>query len=647
VAARVHRAGPVVPTDGAAVALRPLPAGDVSITGGFWADRLRINRERTIPHGFEQLDRAGNFHDLRLAAGASGSYRALGLMFGAPFPFLDSDVYKWLEAAGWELGREGSEELEREADVAIDLVTRAQRPDGYLNSFVQVLAPAQAYVDLRWGHELYCVGHLIQAAIAWKRALGDDRLLEVAVRAADSVERALGPTGREAVDGHPEIEMALVELYRTTGDRRHLEAAARFVERRGHGLLGSDRFGAAYWQDHATVRTAPTVAGHAVRQLYLDCGAVDVATELGDTELLEAVHRRWRDMIATRTYLTGGLGSRHRDESFGDPYELPPDRAYAETCAAIASVMLAWRLLLATGDPACSDVIERTMLNGILPAIDRSGTSFFYVNPLQRRTSRVAADAGAGERQAWYPCSCCPPNLMRTLSSWEQLLATRDARGIQIQQYAEADLGAAVEGGEVRLAVKTGYPWTGRVTIDVVAAPSGPWTLALRRPAWAREARIAWPGEEPGQGGSSRTSVWSPGDRVVLELDLEPRIVAGDARIDAIRGCVALERGPLVYCFESADLPAGAVLEDVCVEPAAVPIPEPRPDLLDGAVGLAIRATRPALHDHRWPYEESSHDPAAPSSAPIREIRAVPYLAWANRGPGAMRVWIPRDGGAA
>ena len=646
----VRWAGSVLPTDAAAVALRPLRAEDVSITGGFWAERLRVNREHTIPHGFDQLDRAGNLHDLRLAAGATGSYRALGLMFGAPFPFLDSDVYKWLEAAGWELGREGSAELERQADIAIDLIARAQRPDGYLNSFVQVLAPAKAYVDLRWGHELYCIGHLIQAAIAWKRALGDDRLLEVAVRAAESLERALGPEGRNAIDGHPEIEMALVELYRTTGDRRHLETAAVFLERRGHGLLGSDRFGAAYWQDHATVRAAPTVAGHAVRQLYLDCGAVDVATELGDTELLEAVHRRWRNMVATRTYLTGGLGSRHRDESFGDPYELPPDQAYAESCAAIASVMLAWRLLLATGDPSCADVIERTMLNGILPAIGRTGTSFFYVNPLQRRTVPAAADAGADERQAWYPCACCPPNLMRTLSSWEQLLATTDARGIQIQQYAEADVRADVPWGEVRLAMTTGYPWTGRVTIDIVAAPTEPWTLTLRRPAWAREAEVAWPGGGPGDGpgrdGSSRTSIWRPGDCVVLELDMEPRIILPDARIDAIRGCVALERGPLVYCVETADLPPGAMLEEFRLEPAVVPVPDPRPELLDGAVGLSVSATRRPLDDHAWPYEETSPDLSLQSPVETEEIRAIPYLAWANRGPGAMRVWIPRDGGA-
>jgi uncharacterized protein len=640
-----RRAGAVLPTGDAAVALRPLLAGDVSITGGFWADRLRINRERAIPHGFEELDRAGNFHNLRLAAGAPGSYRALGLMFGAPFPFLDSDVYKWLEAAGWELGREESAELRQNADGAIELVARAQRPDGYLNSFVQVLAPDQAYRDLRWGHELYCVGHLIQAAIAWQRSLGDDRLLAVAIRAAESVERELGPAGREGVDGHPEIEMALVELYRTTGDRRHLDAAARFIERRGHGLLGSDRFGAAYWQDHATVREAPTVAGHAVRQLYLDCGAVDVAVELGDGGLLEAVHGRWHDMVATRTYVTGGLGSRHRDESFGDPYELPPDRAYAETCAAIAGVMLAWRLLLATGDPTCADVIERTILNAILPAIDRAGTSFFYVNPLQRRTVRASADPGSGERHGWYPCACCPPNIMRTLSSWEQLLVTSDPGGVRIQQYADADIRVDVGGGEARLVMTTGYPWAGRITIEVVSAPAGPWTLALRKPAWAPAARVGWPDVESGGEALSRTAVWRAGDRVELDLDMEPRIVAPDARIDAVRGCVAVERGPLVYCIESADLPVGAMLEDVRLGTATEPVAEPRSDLLDGAVGVALRGTRREANGDARPFAEASPDASSTAGPANEEIRAIPYLAWANRGSGAMRVWIPRDRG--
>ena len=417
----------VRPTAAAIARLRPLAAGDVRVTGGFWGERLRTNRERTIPHGLEQLRLAGNLSNLQLAAGAHGRYRALGEATGVIFPFLDTDVYKWLEAVGWELGRERDSVLAGSADEVIGLVERAQREDGYLNTYVQVVTPGREYEDLAWGHELYSFGHLIQAAVAWHRALGDDRLLRVATRAADEIDRALGPRGRDAIDGHPEVEMALVELFRTTGERRYLELAARMIDLRGHGLLGVGRFGSAYWQDHAPVRDASSVAGHAVRQLYLDAGAVDVATELGDSQLLDAVVRRWRDMLETRTYLTGGLGSRHRDEAFGDPFELPPDQAYAETCASIASVMLAWRLLLATGDPDHADLIERTAYNGVLPGLSLDGTGFFYVNALQRRTERAFEDERSGTRKPWFACACCPPNVMRFLSSWQQYLATADA----------------------------------------------------------------------------------------------------------------------------------------------------------------------------------------------------------------------------
>ncbi|HEY4188932.1 MAG TPA: beta-L-arabinofuranosidase domain-containing protein [Candidatus Limnocylindrales bacterium] len=641
--------GLVVPSAGAISALRPLDAAGTRITGGFWADRQRVNRERSIPFGFEQLDRAGNFHNLRLAAGASGKYQALGVMFDTPFPFLDSDVYKWLEAAGWELGRGGDPALQASADAAIELVAKAQRQDGYLNTFVQVLKPGREYADLRWGHELYCYGHLIQAAVAWHRALGDDRLLEVALRAVGSVRRELGPDARQDIDGHPEIEMALVELYRVTGDRRHLELAAAFIDRRGYGSLGTDRFGAAYWQDHAPVREAETVAGHAVRQLYLDCGAVDVATELGDQQLLDAVLLRWRDMVATRSYLTGGVGSRHRDEAFGDPFELPPDQAYTESCAAIASVMLAWRLLLATGDPACADVIERTMTNGVLPGIGLDGTSFFYVNPLQRRTERVAAGAGEGERHEWYACACCPPNLMRTLSSFQQLLATTDAGGVQLHQYAQAEVTASAAGGAVRLSIATAYPWDGRVTVDVLEAPEAAWTLTLRRPAWAEGATVAWPGSSGGAdvaaaGTVSRTGAWRAGDRVVLDLPMRPRLTVPDPRIDAVRGSVAVERGPVVYCVETADLPAGIDLEDVAVDPSAAGLEEVgRDDLVDGAVGLTIGATHltPAAPD--WPYRADPQGARPHGDTPIG-VGAIPYFAWANREVAAMRVWLPTTG---
>ena len=622
----------VRPSDHALGTLRPLGAAQVRLDGGFWGDRQSMNRVRTIPHGFAQLGAAGTLDNLRLAAGAQGTYQALQDSSGSAFPFLDSDVYKWLEAAGWELGRARDPLLAADADVAIALVEAAQRPDGYLNSYVQVVTGGEPFQDLAWGHELYCLGHLIQAAVAWQRSLGDGRLLAVARREADAVDRALGPGARDAIDGHPEVEMALVELWRVTGEDRYLALAARQIDLRGHGLLGDGRFGRGYWQDHRPVREAATVTGHAVRQLYLDAGAVDVAVENDDEDLLAAVQRRWHDMVATRAYVTGGLGSRHRDEAFGDPYELPPDRAYAETCAAIASVMLSWRLLLATGEARFADQIERTAFNGLLSGLSLDGTHFFYVNPLQRRSSRSAATHGDGARQPWYPCACCPPNLMRFIASWEQYLATADADGIQLHQYAPAEVEAAAGGGAVRLAIETGYPWAGGVAVRFVEAPGADWTLSMRVPPGAGAATVAVNGEPAvvGERVVSLRRPWTSGDLVTLDLRLPVRVTPSDRRIDATRGCVVLERGPIVYAIETADLADGVKLEDVEVDPGVTPEPEPRDDLAGGMIGLALPG---AVH-------------GSPSAETLA-VRAIPYYAWANRRPEAMRVWIPATRGDA
>jgi DUF1680 family protein len=626
IAGGIASASSVRPSPAARASLRPLGAAQVGVHGGFWAERLRTNRERTIPHGFDQLRRAGTLHNLRMAAGAPGEYRASADSGGALLPFLDSDVYKWLEAVGWELGTADDPGLREAADEAIGVVAAAQRPDGYLNSFVDVVRDGQPYTDLAWGHELYCVGHLVQAAVAWHRTLGDDRLLEVAVRAVDHADRALGAGGRDGIDGHPGIEMALVELARVTGEQRYLALAARMLDLRGGGLLGDGRFGPAYWQDHAPVRTAAEVAGHSVRQLYLDCGAVDVAVESGDEALLTAVLRRWQDMVRTRRYLTGGLGSRHRDEAFGDPYELPPDRAYAETCAAIASVMLGWRLLLATGEAGFADDIERAMYNGVLSGLSRSGTEFFYVNPLQRRTHRTVGPVGHDRRMPWQACACCPPNLMRLLSSWRQYLATGDDSGVQVHQYATADVRSLVGDAEVEISVRTDYPWDGRITVHIVRTPEQPWTLSLRVPGWCGSGTLAVAGDEPAPvaaGYARRTRAWQPSDRVVLDLDLRLRRTEPDPRVDAVRGCVAFERGPVVYCVESADLPDSVLLEDLRWDPGREPWAVARPDLGDGTVGVDVPAREAGT--------------GAELVAP-----AVPYYAWANRGVGGMRVWLPR-----
>jgi DUF1680 family protein len=616
----------VKPSATAKSRLRPLGAPQVTITDGFWADRLRTNREATIPHGYDQLGRSGALGNLRLAAGADGHYSAKTDTSGATFPFLDSDVYKWLEAVGWELGRAPDAALSAAADEAIALVAAAQLPDGYVNSYVQVIGGGVPHVDLAWGHEFYCVGHLIQAAIAWHRALDDDRLLDIAVKAADRVDREFGPGARSGIDGHPGIEMALVELTRATGEPRYLTLAARMLELRGQGLLGAGRFGSEYWQDHAPVRDAATVAGHAVRQLYLDCGAVDVAVELGDDDLLASVQRRWDDMVATRTYLTGALGSRHRDEAFGDPYELPPDRAYAETCAAVASVMLAWRLLLATGEARYADAIERTIYNAVLPGISRSGTRFFYTNPLQRRTHRAADTSGHGERTPWNACACCPPNVMRLLSSWQQYLATSHDTGLQIHQYATGEIDADLAGGGLRVSMRADYPRAGRVTVHIDQTPDEAWVLSLRVPGWCRSGSVTDPvGTRPVTGGTTVTIErrWSVGDAVVLDLDMPVRLTEPDARVDAVRGCVAVERGPLVYCVESADLPPAIELEDLVWDAGREPVAVERTDLGEPVIGVDV----PLRHRD--------------GSGALR-VGAIPYYMWANRRVGAMRVWLPR-----
>jgi Uncharacterized protein conserved in bacteria len=630
--------------------LTPLPSPP-QIDAGFWGHRLSVNREVTIPHGFEQLERAGNFHNLRLAAGAmNGEYRWFGMASDGPLPFLDSDVYKWLEAVAWELGRDPEPALARSADELISLVEAAQRDDGYLNTYVQVLGGGRAYRDLRWGHELYTIGHLVQAAVAWVRAAGDERLLRVAKRAVASIERELGAGQRDGIDGHPEIEMALVELYRTTGEAGHLQLARRLIDARGRGLLGADRFGPEYWQDHKPVREAPNVAGHAVRQLYLDCGAVDVAVEMGDAALLDAVVGRWDDMLATRSYVTGGLGSRHKDESFGVPFELPPDRAYAETCASIASVMLAWRLLLATGRADCADVIERTMFNGVMPGISLDGRAFFYVNTLHRRDGSLPAGPGDGMRAAWFPCACCPPNLMRTFSSWEQYLATTDGAGLQLHQYASAQVQADVGGGRVRLAVETDYPWDGRVEIRILEAHGMPWTLSLRVPGWCRGGTAAVNGEAgrdfSGASPVEERRTWRAGDRVVIELAMPPRVTEPDRRVDAVRSCVAIERGPLVYCVEEVDQPAGTLLDQVELTPPVRPGAVDRPEIGTGMVGLSVPALQHEVERAAWPYRDAtSNDELGQEREPSSErldLAAIPYFAWANRATGAMRVWLPR-----
>jgi uncharacterized protein len=518
--------------------VRPLGTEHVQIEAGYWADRQRINREETLLAGHRQLERTGTLDNLRIAAGRlAGTFRGL--------VFVDSDVYKWLEAVSWELARGPTPELARLAAETIDVIAAAQQEDGYLNSYYQIVAPDRRFTDPQMGHELYCAGHLIQAAVAHARATGSTALLQVAVRFADYLDDMFGPGRRPYLEGHPEIEMALVELYRLTGRERYLKLAGHFIDQRGYGLVGPVSFGAAYYQDHRPVRDASTVTGHAVRALYLCAGVTDAYLETGDETLLAAQVRQWDDMVSKKLYLTGGVGSRHRDEAFGDPYELPPDRAYCETCAAIASVMWSWRLLLATGEARYADLIERTLYNGFAAGLSLDGRSYYYTNPLHVRsgheTQSSQGSGTAARREPWYTCACCPPNIMRLISSLGHYLATTDDDGVQIHQYVAGTVRTgATDGPAATLRVRTDYPWSGSVQIDVEETADEEWALSLRTPAWSHHTTVSVEGSDAAAEHDQRGYLrirrrWRPGDRVSLELDLAARLTAPHPRVDAVR----------------------------------------------------------------------------------------------------------------
>jgi DUF1680 family protein len=644
-----HTATPVLPTADAHLTLRPLPTGDARITGGFWALRQERNGRDAVRSGYQQLETAGNFRNLRIAAGLEEG-EAVGPIF------MDSDVTKWLEAVAWEYGRAPAEDLLDLQREVTALYAQAQADDGYLDSVQQVRGNGERYTDLKWSHEMYCAGHLYQAAVAQHRATGDTGLLEVAIKNADHLVRTFGPGDDHVqdVDGHPVVEMGLVELYRETGNRDYLDLAHWFVDARGHGIIERAGGEPTYFSDRVPSRQATTVEGHAVRAVYLAAGAVDVAIETGDTELLAASETQFADMMATKAFITGGLGARWDWEAFGDPYELPTDRGYAETCAAIGGVQWAWRLLLATGKPVYADAIERLLYNAFLAGVSLAGTEYFYVNPLQQRDHAHQDEnrSPAHGRRGWFDCACCPPNIMRTFASLDGYLATATDGGLQVHQYAAADL------GPVR--VETDYPHEGRVRVTVTE--DGPLALGLRIPAWSDTTTVTGP-----DGSASPTAgtlhvvdrEWSAGETVELVFDTTPHRYVADARIDAARGQVAIERGPLVYAVEQADQ-QGFTVDDLTVDVDAPITEERRDDLLDGVVTLRIPGHAPTEHvQPAWPYQRldgpggattardaTSVDDAAGPQGAITGLQAVtatavPYYAWANRGAAPMRVWLP------
>jgi uncharacterized protein len=617
--------------------LRPVALGAVTIDDAFWTPRMRTNRESTLPSQYCLLRETGRIDNLLRAAGTmDGAFQ--GRFFN------DSDVYKWLEAASWALagGPDADPDLVAMIDEAISAVEDAQRADGYLNSYFTGERADQRWTDFDF-HEMYCAGHLIQAAVAHHRVTGSTRLLDVATRFADHIDATFGAEQdkRIGTDGHPEIEMALVELARETREPRYLNLAQFLITVRGHGVLGDayGRFGPKYHQDHQPFSDLKEIVGHAVRAVYLNAGVADLYAETGESALLDALHRLWQSMTARKMYVSGGIGSRYEGESFGEDYELPNALAYTETCAAIGSVMWNWRMLLITGDACYADLLEQTLYNAMLPGISLGGESYFYQNPL--------ADEGNHRRQAWFGTACCPPNVARTLASLPGYVYSVSDDGVWVHLYTAGTVQTHLaDGRRVELRQETQYPWDGEIALEV--GGEGEFSLMLRIPAWCEhEATVTvnglpLPGSlRPGSYAEVRRN-WRPGDTVCLTLPMAVRRIESHPYVVENAGRVALMRGPLLYCVEAIDNPDVA-LDDLELPAEASFQPDFRPDLLGGVVVLTVDA-RSNPPDDSWStalYRTARFGVEAVDRERV-SLTSIPYHTRANREPGPMRVWLRR-----
>jgi DUF1680 family protein len=624
-------AGASAASTGPLLKLRAVPFTDVQINDAFWKPRLDTNRQVSIPVNFDNLEKAGNLENLRLAArGARSGFRG-------PV-FMDSDVYKALEAAAYTLATHPDPALEKKLDEIIAILAAAQQPDGYLNSYFVVKEPDKRWTNLRDWHELYCAGHLFEAAVAHFQATGRRNFLDVAIKLADHIDRVLGPPPKRlGYPGHPEIELALIKLWRVTGERRYFELARFFVENRGRKYFAeehktpSDRYDGSYWQDDVPIYEHRNIKGHAVRAAYLMSGTTDVAAETGDARLLRMLQRVWRNTTERNLYLTGGIGPSAHNEGFTVDYDLPNLTAYQETCATIALAQWAHRLALLYGDAHYADVLERGLYNGVLAGVSQDGTKFFYVNPLESR--------GNHHRSPWFGCACCPPNVARTLAMLGGYAYAVSDEALWVNLFVQGAVKAKVAGQTVRLDVTTEYPWDGKVRFRVQPEAPTRFQLRLRQPGWCvsppsltlNGSALADTPVERGYLVLARE--WQAGDTVELDLPMPVQRVAAHPNVKANHGLLAIQRGPIVYCLEAVD--QAEPLASLYLPPGTELKAEKAPDLLGGVVvvkGLAEVA----------PEQDWTRRLYQPLPQPRRvPITAIPYYAWDNRAPGPMKVWLP------
>ncbi len=616
--------------------LHPVPVEAVHLGDGFWAGRRKITTERSLPTLLELLEEHGVVDNFRRLSGRSNAPRK------GPV-YTDSDLYKWIEAASWAIASNETADADKrtlrsDIEALSSDIVAAQEPSGYLNTYYVGDKAHLRFTELTRSHEGYCLGHLIQAGLAYYRATGVRTLLDPGIRFADYLVDNFGPTKRPFVTGHPELEMALVELYRTTGESKYLDFARYLfsgVERDRLKLKDAE---IRYMFSGKPFTSRTEFEGHAVRALYAASGATDYFAETGDAAYKRTLDLLWTDLTTRKMYVTGGVGSRISGESFGDPYELPSEQAYAETCAAVANVMWNFRMLALTGDGRYADVLERALYNGANSGMSLSGTLYCYRNPL--------ASNGEKLRNPWYDTTCCPPNIERLFESLPGYFYLMSRDGVYVNLYHNSELDWHLEGGVgVKIAQTTTYPWSGDIKVNVDPQKPADFTLYLRWPSWAPAAEVQVNGQpfsvaewKPGSFVPiSRT--WKAGDAVTMALQMQPTPMVANPRVADTYGRLAMQRGPLVYALEQIDQ-NGAALGDIFVRPGTPAAAETRKDLLGGVAVLKV----PGQAAEKSLGEEPLYQPLAIATSRAKRpitLMFIPYYAIGNREPTPMEVWVP------
>ncbi|MBP1904806.1 DUF1680 family protein [Paenibacillus turicensis] len=637
----------------------------VKIKDAFWGYYINLIREVVVPYQWEALndrvenaERSGAVNNFKIAAGL-----AEGEFYGMVFQ--DSDVAKWLEAVAYLLHVQPDPKLEQIADEMIDIVALAQHDDGYLNTYYTLKEPNGRWSNLEECHELYCAGHMIEAGVAYYRATGKRKLLDVVSRFADYIDTVFGSeAGRlQGYDGHQEIELALVKLYEVTENERYLLLSQYFLSERGqspsfyaeqleqrggqrHFYPDHTSIDLAYSQSHKPVVEQDTAIGHAVRLVYMLTGMIDVANQTGDRELLKAAKRLWDNIVHRQMYITGGIGSMVHGEAFSYDYDLPNDTVYAETCASIGLIFAAQRMLMIEPNAEYGDVLERALYNTVVAGMSRDGKHFFYVNPLEVNPCSCGGvnhnyDHVKPVRQEWFGCACCPPNVARLISSLGEYIYTVQEDIIYQHLYIGGEANLVVGKIPVQLQSNSNYPWDGEINLTVTPQHACVFTLALRIPQWCKQFTIVVNGHEIKQdqftivaGYAQITRQWQQGDRVTLTLDMPVMRMHSHPHVRGNIGKVAIQRGPFIYCLEQVD--NGAHLHEILLPQDAELTPRYDEQLLGGVTVIEGKGYR--IKEGSWSGELYS-DEALPEHTETH-VKFIPYYAWANRGENEMSVWV-------